>query len=181
VLTYRDEYPKQLEGDAGFRVWLLQEFLHERLSSRSLAAKARPGAPAFRLLSHCTEQALVSRAPALWAGVFAALGVPLEIVKAGCCGMCGVYGHEVAHKRDSIGIFDLSWRGKIDPERDRDRVLATGHSCRTQVERVLGFTPSHPAQALLSVLDGASLREHAEPARLAVANPRANRYASENA
>ena len=110
-------------------------------------------APAFRLLSHCTEQALVTKAPAQWAKVFGALGIPLEIVKSGCCGMCGVYGHEVAHKQDSLGIFELSWSRKIDPDRDRGRVLATGHSCRTQVERALGFTPRHPAQALLSVLE----------------------------
>jgi hypothetical protein len=67
--------------------------------------------------------------------------------------MCGVYGHEVAHKQDSVGIFDLSWKHKIDTERDRGHVLVTGHSCRTQVERTLGFTPLHPAQALVSVLE----------------------------
>ena len=98
----------------------------------------------------------MTKAPALWAKVFGALGVPLDIVKSGCCGMCGVYGHEVAHKSDSLGIFDLSWKRKIDPERDRDRTLVTGHSCRTQVERTLGFTPQHPAQALLSVLEASA-------------------------
>jgi Fe-S oxidoreductase len=161
VLTYRDEYPKQLESDAGFRVSLLQEFLHERLAEKNLVPNVAAGAavaPAFRLLSHCTEQALVTKAPAQWAKVFGALGIPLEIVKTGCCGMCGVYGHEVAHKQDSLGIFELSWRRKIDPGRDRGRVLATGHSCRTQVERALGFTPRHPAQALLSVLEGSPPR-----------------------
>jgi FAD/FMN-containing dehydrogenase/Fe-S oxidoreductase len=161
VLTYRDEYPKQLEQDAGFRVWLLQEWLAEQADMRDVrdtrpAAIARAGGDVpgtgLRLLSHCTEQALVTRAPAHWAKVFGALGVPLEIVKTGCCGMCGVYGHEVAHKDDSLGIFELSWKKKIDPARDRDRVLATGHSCRSQVERALGFTPRHPAQALLSIL-----------------------------
>jgi FAD/FMN-containing dehydrogenase/Fe-S oxidoreductase len=150
VLTYRDEYPKELEGETGFRVWLLQEWLAEQQLAVDVAASAQQG---FRLLSHCTEQALVTKAPALWAKVFAALGVPLELVKSGCCGMCGVYGHEVAHKQDSLGIFELSWRGKIDVERDRGRVLATGHSCRTQVERVLGFTPRHPAEALVSLLE----------------------------
>jgi FAD/FMN-containing dehydrogenase/Fe-S oxidoreductase len=149
TLTYRDEYPKQLEADAGFRVHLLQEWLAEQ----PFAVRARAEAPGFRLLSHCTEQALVTKAPAYWAKVFAALGVPLEIVKSGCCGMCGVYGHEVAHKQDSLGIFDLSWRKKLDPAVDRARVLATGHSCRTQVERALGFVPLHPAQALLSTLE----------------------------
>ncbi len=164
VLTYRDEYPKQLESEAGFRVRLLQEWLAEQ----KLAPQVAAGSPGFRLLSHCTEQALVTRAPALWAKVFATLGVPLEIVKSGCCGMCGVYGHEVAHKRDSLGIFDLSWRNKIDPARDRERTLATGHSCRTQVERAMGFTLRHPAQALLSVIEAervsnVELRERPPP------------------
>jgi FAD/FMN-containing dehydrogenase/Fe-S oxidoreductase len=150
VLTYRDEYPKQLEADAGFRVHLLQEWLAEQ----PLTLRARPDAPGFRLMSHCTEQALVTKAPAYWAKIFAALGVPLELVKTGCCGMCGVYGHEVAHKADSLGIFELSWKKKIDPKIDGPRLVATGHSCRTQVERALGFVPLHPAQALLSALQG---------------------------
>ncbi len=159
VLTYRDEYPKELGGDAGFRVMLLQEWLSEQ----KLTVKAPAGAPAFRLMSHCTEQALVTRAPAMWAKVFAALGVPLEIVKAGCCGMCGVYGHEAAHKADSLGIFDLSWRKKIDPQRDRQRVVVTGHSCRSQVERALGFTPRHPVEALVEALSREEVVPSAAP------------------
>jgi FAD/FMN-containing dehydrogenase/Fe-S oxidoreductase len=149
VLTYRDEYPKELGEDAGFRVHLLQEWLAEQ-TLPSLPVKAR--AESYRLLSHCTEQALVSKAPALWAKVFQGLGVPVELVKAGCCGMCGVYGHEVRHHQESLGIFALSWQAKIEGTADRSRVLATGHSCRHQVERTLGFTPQHPAQALLSAL-----------------------------
>jgi len=148
VLTYRDEYPKELAEPAGFRVALLQEWLSEQTLSPGKVQKDVK----FRLLSHCTEQALVSKAPALWAKVFESLGVPLEIVKTGCCGMCGVYGHEARHLNESLGIFELSWKKKLDPSIDRERVLATGHSCRHQVERTLGFTPRHPAEALLSVL-----------------------------
>jgi FAD/FMN-containing dehydrogenase/Fe-S oxidoreductase len=153
VLTYRDEYPKLLGEEAGFRVALLQEWLAEQ----TLPVRATRD-EGYRLLSHCTEQALVSKSPALWAKVFSALGVRLEVVKAGCCGMCGVYGHEAAHKTDSLGIFELSWRQKIDPLRDAKRVLATGHSCRSQVERALGFTPLHPVEALLSAVASGAAR-----------------------
>ncbi|HTA19683.1 MAG TPA: (Fe-S)-binding protein, partial [Polyangia bacterium] len=152
--------------DPGFKVSLLQEWLAEQKLDVKAPAGARDARDAskYRLLSHCTEQALVTKAPALWGKVFAALGVPLEIVKAGCCGMCGVYGHEVGHKADSLGIFDLSWRKKLDalPSGQgvgagqaagaRDRVLATGHSCRSQVERTLGYTPRHPVEALLEAV-----------------------------
>jgi FAD/FMN-containing dehydrogenase/Fe-S oxidoreductase len=162
VLTYRDEYPKELAGEVGFKVLLLQEWLAEQ----KLTPKLAPGnttAPPYRLLSHCTEQALVTKAPALWAKVFAQLGVPVEMVKAGCCGMCGVYGHEAAHKADSLGIFEMSWKKKIDAAKERDRVMATGHSCRSQVERAMGFTPKHPVEALLDALR--SQPAPGEPAR----------------
>jgi Fe-S oxidoreductase len=150
VLTYRDEYPKLLGQDAGFKVALLQEWLAEQALSARAAA---PGS--YQLLSHCTEQALAGKSPALWAKVFATLGVPLSTIKAGCCGMCGVYGHEVAHRTDSLGIFALSWKKKLEAQPDRRLVLATGHSCRHQVERNLGFVPLHPAEALLSALQSA--------------------------
>lgn len=149
VLTYRDEYPKLLAQEAGFHVSLLQEFL----AAQDLPKLEVKASESYRLFSHCTEQALVTRAPALWAKVYAALGVPLELVKTGCCGMCGVYGHEDRHLRESLGIFDLSWRRKLDPQTDPKRSLVTGHSCRTQIERGIGFTPLHPAEALLQAFE----------------------------
>ncbi|HEY2735094.1 MAG TPA: (Fe-S)-binding protein, partial [Polyangiales bacterium] len=121
------------------------------LAEQTLTVKVTQPGSRFRLLSHCTEQALVSSAPVLWKKVFDAVGVPLEIVKAGCCGMCGVYGHEAAHLQDSLGIFDLSWKKKLEASQP-DLVLATGHSCRSQVERSLGYTPKHPVEALLSAI-----------------------------
>jgi FAD/FMN-containing dehydrogenase/Fe-S oxidoreductase len=149
VLTYRDEYPKLLEHEAGFHVLLLQEFL----AAQDLPKFRLKASESYRLFSHCTEQALVTRAPALWAQVYTQLGVPLELVKTGCCGMCGVYGHEARHLRESLGIFDLSWRRKLDPQTDPARSLVTGHSCRHQVERGIGFTPLHPAEALLAAFE----------------------------
>ncbi|MHB2020311.1 MAG: (Fe-S)-binding protein, partial [Candidatus Xenobia bacterium] len=142
TLTWRDEYPHVLQRDLGFRVHLFQEWLSEQKLERRLSHEG------FRLFSHCTEQALVTTAPRQWARLFEMLGVPLQTVKAGCCGMCGVFGLEASHREESLGIFDLSWKDKIDRERD----LVTGFSCRHQVQRSLGFAPLHPAQALLALI-----------------------------
>jgi len=150
VLTYRDEYPKLLERDPGFKVSLLQEWLAEQPLPKLTPAST--DSPTYHLLSHCTEQALITRAPALWAQVFNALGVPLEPVKAGCCGMCGIYGHEAKHRDHSQGIFALSWKPKLEKTPNPNRILVTGHSCRTQIERNLNFTPQHPTEALLQAL-----------------------------
>jgi Fe-S oxidoreductase len=65
--------------------------------------------------------------------------------------MARIYGHEAEHYDHSKGIYQMSWRQHIpsSPE-ERQRFLATGYSCRSQVKRFDGFTPLHPVQVLLA-------------------------------
>ena len=64
--------------------------------------------------------------------------------------MAGIYGHEIEHYHESKGIYQMNWGRQIPstPE-EKQRVLATGYSCRSQVTRLSGWTPLHPIQALL--------------------------------
>jgi Fe-S oxidoreductase len=67
--------------------------------------------------------------------------------------MCGVFGHEREHVEESKGVFDMSWRPKLQAqERAPDVVCATGHSCRSQIERYGGFVPRHPIQVLAQAM-----------------------------
>ena len=101
------------------------------------------------LFGHCTERTAEPKSQAQWKAVFETLGVSLRLINVGCCGMCGAYGHETAHKNESKGIFDMSWaRALPEAENQREQVLATGHSCRSQVKRFAGFVPKHPLEAL---------------------------------
>jgi Fe-S oxidoreductase len=74
-------------------------------------------------------------APAQWASIFARFGAKLENVSVGCCGMAGTYGHEVKNHANSLGIYELSWHQAMQ-RLPRNRCLATGYSCRSQVKRV---------------------------------------------
>ena len=65
--------------------------------------------------------------------------------------MAGSFGHELIHQQESKGIYDLSWKQAVDSV-PQQTLLATGYSCRTQVNRYEGFKPKHPVQALLAVL-----------------------------
>ena len=67
--------------------------------------------------------------------------------------MAGTYGHEVQHKAMSERIFDLSWRTHVRTG-DPSHLLATGYSCRSQVDRFARVKLQHPAQALLNALRG---------------------------
>ena len=65
--------------------------------------------------------------------------------------MAGTYGHEADQKQNSLGIYALSWEQAVrrySPE----QVMATGYSCRSQVDRIEKFKPQHPLQALLACI-----------------------------
>jgi FAD/FMN-containing dehydrogenase/Fe-S oxidoreductase len=163
TLTYRDEYPATLarrtgshakEGsDApGFRIQLLQEYLVEKLPQLATPRAAGARAPLL-LFGHCTERTAELESQSQWQAVFKAFGLELQPMVNGCCGMCGVFGHEAEHYEESRGVFDLSWAPQLarQPEAQRN-VVAQGHSCRSQVKRFAGFIPRHPIEALRDAL-----------------------------
>ena len=78
-------------------------------------------------------------------------GAKLENVSVGCCGMAGTYGHEAKNHENSLGIYELSWHQAMQ-RLPRNRCLATGYSCRSQVKRVEGTGVRHPVQALLEII-----------------------------
>ncbi|HAZ49624.1 MAG TPA: glycerol-3-phosphate dehydrogenase [Cyanobacteria bacterium UBA11369] len=170
VLTYRDEYIKILDAKAVFpRVQLLQEFLvtqlerlpkigarhhqNEGLLPTYLDRRAPTTCESYYLLGHCTEKTIALTSQQQWQQVFGAIGIPLTLVSTGCCGMAGIYGHETEHYAQSKAIYQMSWGRHIpsSPE-ERQRLLATGFSCRSQVKRFEGFSPNHPVQVLLTCM-----------------------------
>jgi FAD/FMN-containing dehydrogenase/Fe-S oxidoreductase len=154
TLVYRQEYRKIPGLGDTPDVLLPQEWLLGVLRARPLTQ--RPAA-AFRLLPHCTERTNAATASAQWKDVFAAAGMSVTILPSGCCGMSGTYGHEARNRETSTTIFDQSWArhvGTQAPTADvasDTELLATGFSCRSQVERMTGQRLRHPIEALLDV------------------------------
>ena len=148
TLTYRSEYAQALGSQNAPRVQLLQEWLASRLGD--IVDRARAGR--FGLLLHCTERTNAASAAKDWQAVFSHLGLGLDILPAGCCGMAGTYGHETAHRAMSERIYDLSWRRHTATFENPGDLLATGFSCRCQVKRLDAIALRHPVQALLAHL-----------------------------
>jgi Fe-S oxidoreductase len=153
VLCYRDEYAKILGDKRGdFSVSTLTEWLSalpESVFSGLKQAKAS-SADAYYLFAHCTEKTALPNSEKHWQEVYARLGLSLEIVPVGCCGMAGTYGHETEHLQNSKAIYALSWEAKIQ-KLQSDKVLATGYSCRSQVKRLASFRPRHPIEILATI------------------------------
>lgn len=149
VLCYRDEYRQVLgEKRGGFHVYLIQEWLQQAVAGRQ---RQPASGEAWYLFAHCTEVTALPATPDQWQDIFARFGARLENINTGCCGMAGTYGHESKHIDNSLGIYALSWHPQLQ-KLPRQRCLATGYSCRSQVKRVEGNGMRHPLQALLELI-----------------------------
>ncbi len=149
VLCYRDEYKQTLGDKRGdFHVMLVHEWLPSIVDAQT---PQETSGESWYLFGHCTEVTALPGAPAQWATIFARFGAKLESVSVGCCGMAGTYGHEVVNHKNSLGIYELSWHQAMQ-RLPRNRCLATGYSCRSQVKRVEGSGVRHPLQALLEIM-----------------------------
>lgn len=167
TLAYRAEYPKTLGADAVPRVALPQEWLAERIDE--LPQPPTGEVRHWKLLPHCTERTNAPTATSDWIRVARRLGLQLEIVASGCCGMAGLYGHEQANRRTSESIFALSWGPILADPTHIGRISATGYSCRCQAKLMSGLRLGHPLQVLLRMVKG---RATDRPAHLPhVSNP----------
>jgi FAD/FMN-containing dehydrogenase/Fe-S oxidoreductase len=147
VMMLRQDYPA--EGLPVPEVLLPQEFLAREIRQGRIPARPQTTAVA-KLFSHCTEVTGFPEAPKLWAEVFSALGLEIETPSTGCCGMAGVFGHQKRHQHVSRRLYEMSWRDHVAAA--KAPVLATGFSCRCQIERLSGAVTRHPLGYIADLL-----------------------------
>ena len=148
TLAYRGEYKKIL-GATAPKVQLVQEWLAgQQENLREHAEQFNTGD--YALLAHCTEKTNAVSSIKDWQQVFATLGQTLKVIETGCCGMAGTYGHETVNVETSKKIYQLSWAEVVTNPANKDRLTATGYSCRSQTKRIDNVKLPHPLQVLLA-------------------------------
>jgi len=150
VLCYRDEYAEVLGDKRGeFDVLTVHEWMSPLLAD--FEPKKSDSEEAWYLFAHCTEKTKMPNAEKEWGAIFTHFGAKLNTVPVGCCGMAGTYGHEVDKLQTSKDIYGLSWKPQME-SLPKERCLATGYSCRSQVKRFEGEKLAHPLQALVNIV-----------------------------
>ncbi|MFQ5683237.1 MAG: FAD-binding and (Fe-S)-binding domain-containing protein [Candidatus Binatia bacterium] len=150
LLTLRDEYPDLLRNEPAKVVakqsFLLEEFLlREREAGRLSLSFRKDGGQAL-LHGHCHQKALVGTTPTV--AVLQWAGLEVTEVDSGCCGMAGSFGFEKEHYDLSVAIAN---RRLVPAIRQADlgvTIVASGISCRQQVEHLTGRKARHPAELL---------------------------------
>ncbi|WP_415894391.1 FAD-binding and (Fe-S)-binding domain-containing protein [Neptuniibacter sp. PT8_73] len=152
TLTYRQEYGYVIPEKDLPKVQLIQEWLSNQKDKLGAFDLANRSTNEFKLMAHCTEKTNAAPSIRMWQQVYAAMGLKLDIEAVGCCGMSGTYGHETQNVETSREIYQLSWSEVVNNPDNKDRLLVTGYSCRSQVKRIDDQQLPHPIQKLLSLL-----------------------------
>jgi FAD/FMN-containing dehydrogenase/Fe-S oxidoreductase len=150
LLTLRDEYPELLRSREATTVaekaFLLDEFIaSERKAGKLSLAFVGTGKKAL-LHGHCHQKALVGTAPTVEALKWA--GFDVTEVDSGCCGMAGSFGFEKEHYDLSLAIANRRLAPAVRAADPDVEIVASGISCRQQIEHVAGRKAKHLAEVL---------------------------------
>ncbi len=155
ILTLRDEYVT-LASDAGrAKVLAANAFTFEEFVTREVEAerfrphwKAQPGK--VLLHGHCHHKALVGNESSVTA--LRAAGYQVEVIPSGCCGMAGDFGYEIDHYEVSRRIGEDRLFPAVRAAATATILVASGTSCRHQIEHFTGRHALHLAEALAAAL-----------------------------
>jgi len=154
----REDAPDLLRGEAkrharrvADAAVLFEAYLEETWPEGLGAVTLRAGPARVLLHSHCHQKAmgLLAPAKALLSRVPGATVVDLD---AGCCGMAGSFGYAREHYEVSRAIGERRLLPAARTLGPGDVLVASGVSCRHQVEELAGVRAVHPAELLRSLL-----------------------------
>jgi FAD/FMN-containing dehydrogenase/Fe-S oxidoreductase len=154
LLTLRDEYPEFIRTGAAKKVaensFLFEEFLmREQKQGRLLLSSSSTRKKAM-LHGHCHQKALVGTAPTV--AMLKAAGYEVNEVDSGCCGMAGSFGFEKEHYELSTKIGNRRLAPAVKAAAADAEIVASGISCRQQIEHLAARKAKHPAELMLEVL-----------------------------
>jgi Fe-S oxidoreductase len=151
LLTLRDEYLDLIQGEAVKGVsqqsLMIEEFLVR--ASQQGQWKLKPRRPGTKLLlhGHCHQKTHIGTAP-LVRCLQELGGFEVNEVDSGCCGMAGSFGFEAEHYALSQEIGQRRLFPAVKAASMETQIVATGVSCRQQIEHGTGRTARHPVELL---------------------------------
>ncbi len=156
LLTLRDEFTALLPGAESealaARAQLFEEYVAEA-AARGEGPSLKPLPARHALLhGHCHQKAF---------GAFGAVQKALalvpelevEAVASSCCGMAGAFGYEAENYEVSMAMGEASLLPAVRAAGDDSLIVASGTSCRHQIQDGTGRRARHVAEILAEALD----------------------------
>jgi FAD/FMN-containing dehydrogenase/Fe-S oxidoreductase len=160
LAVFKDELPKLLPDDEdGHRLTSQAVHFGEFLQREGVEL---PPLPRQALLhGHCHHKATGGIEPER--KVLEGMGVDVEVVDSGCCGMAGSWGFEAEHYEVSQACGERALFPAVRGAGPDALLVADGFSCKTQIEQATGRKALHVAQVLKLARGGDPLEQPRRP------------------
>jgi FAD/FMN-containing dehydrogenase/Fe-S oxidoreductase len=152
VAALRDELPAMLPGDED-----AQRVSQQTLTLGEFLERCRPSwqPPALEgraiLHGHCHQKAVMGIAAERSA--LERLGLEVELLDSGCCGMAGSFGFERDHYGISVAIGERKLLPAVRAASKETLIVADGFSCKSQIEELTGRHALHTAEVIKLALE----------------------------
>ena len=156
LLTFQDEYASLLPGDSRVEevarhTLMFEEFVSERFTGDDCLPRLTEDPADILFHGHCHQKALGGT------GALArVLSLPsnyrVSEIPSGCCGMAGSFGFEKEHYDISMAIGEDVLLPAVRSAPEDTIIVASGVSCRQQIEHGTNRQVYHPAEVLCQAL-----------------------------
>jgi len=151
LAAFRDEVPALFPDDERAGRLKDQSFLLSEFVAEHALETDRPLHHRKALIQvHCHEHALAK--PEAEKTVLQQIGVEAEIMPNGCCGMAGSFGFEAAKYPVSVKIAEHALLPRLRQAEPDAVIVASGFSCREQIEQLTGRKTQHVAEVMADAL-----------------------------
>jgi FAD/FMN-containing dehydrogenase/Fe-S oxidoreductase len=152
LAVFKDELPNLFPNDETARrlsaqTYLLVDFL-EREAPDFAAGLTRRGSAVVH--GHCHQKALLGMESEV--RTLAGLGLDVELLDSGCCGLAGSFGYEADHYEVSMACGERVLFPAVRSADPETLVVADGYSCREQIAHGTGRRALHVAEVLRAAL-----------------------------
>jgi FAD/FMN-containing dehydrogenase/Fe-S oxidoreductase len=165
VAVFKDELGKLLPHDDDAKRLAQSTYHFAEFFEKFEVEPPRLERKAF-VWGHCHHKATGGIDPEI--GLLQKMGVEVETLTAGCCGLAGSWGFEAGHHEVSMTCGEQGLLPKVRQLDEKTLVVADGFSCKTQIAQgMTGRRALHVAQVLkLAREHGESGPEGPRPERL---------------
>jgi Fe-S oxidoreductase len=151
LLTFNDEYVDLLPDDPrvkqiAAKTMLIEEFLAGAAERGELKIKWKDEKRKVLVHGHCYQKAITGTAALR--KMLSLPGWEVNEINSGCCGMAGSFGYEAEHFDISMKIGGERLFPAVKNAETNTYVVASGMSCRHQIEHGTERKPLHPIELL---------------------------------
>jgi FAD/FMN-containing dehydrogenase/Fe-S oxidoreductase len=155
ILSFRDEVPAMVKGEAAERVsanaFTFEEFLANEAKAGRLNLPLKKIADRALVHGHCHQKAFDAFSP-VETVLKLVPELKVETVESSCCGMAGSFGYDAETIDVSLAMGELSLLPAVRKADANTIVVADGTSCRHQIKDGAGREAIHVARVLARAL-----------------------------